>query len=230
MLLFTVENTANTVCKLPVGGSAPPKDRAAAAVASVGRRIWLIRYGTIKALRVYQRNVPYLPNTFRPAVIQYLQLCPFPKCPAQLIQVLIMRFSPFPAPQGNSAVRYAAHFCRLHTCQNSIHGQYAEWRHHRPTLREAYSALARLPHGHIPFTANLQQHILSPGANHCQISNLFHALLLPSSSMTGRPQGCPPFSFCHAAAANAGDWMLSVFSIRSAISTSAKSLPAKWPV
>ena len=44
---------------------------------------------------------------------------------------------------------YAAHFCRLHTCQNSIHGQYAEWRHHRPTLREAYSALARLPHGHI---------------------------------------------------------------------------------
>ena len=29
------------------------------------------------------------------------------------------------------------------------------------------------------FTANLQQHILSPGANHCQISNLFHALLLP---------------------------------------------------
>ena len=30
-------------------------------------------------------------------------------------------------------------------------GQYAEWRHHRPTLREAYSALARLPHGHIPF-------------------------------------------------------------------------------
>ena len=85
MLLFTVENTANTVCKLPAGGSAPPKDRAAAAVASVGRRIWLIRYGTIKALRVYQRNIPYLPNTFRPAVIQYLQLRPFPKCPAQLI-------------------------------------------------------------------------------------------------------------------------------------------------
>lgn len=48
-------------------------------------------------------------------------------------------------------VEDAAHFCRLHTCQNSIHGQYAEWRHHRPTLREAYSALARLPHGHIPF-------------------------------------------------------------------------------
>lgn len=57
-------------------------------------------YGTIKALRVYQRNVPYLPNTFRPAVIQYLQLCPFPKCPAQLIQVFDHAIFSFPRPTG----------------------------------------------------------------------------------------------------------------------------------
>lgn len=45
------------------------------------------------------------------------------------------------------------------------------------------------------FTANLQQHILSPGANHCQISNLFHALLLPCSSIAGHPKDARPFSF-----------------------------------
>lgn len=110
MLLFTVENTANTVCKLPVGGSAPPKDWAAAAVASVGRRIWLIRYGTIKALRVYQRNVPYLSNTFRPAVIQYLQLRPFPKCPAQLIQVFDHALFSFPRPTGQSCCAVCSPF------------------------------------------------------------------------------------------------------------------------
>lgn len=59
-------------------------------------------YGTIKALRVYQRNVPYLPNTLRPTVIQYLQLCPFPKCPAQLIQIFDHAIFSFPRPTGQS--------------------------------------------------------------------------------------------------------------------------------
>ena len=110
MLLFTVENTANTVCKLPVGGSAPPKDRAAAAVASVVRRIWLIRYGTVKALRVYQRNVPYLPDTFRAAVIQYLQLRSFPKRPAQLVQVFNHALFSFPRPAGQSCCAVCSPF------------------------------------------------------------------------------------------------------------------------
>ena len=96
--------------QLPVGGSAPPKDWAAAAVPSVGRRIWLIRYGTIKALRVYQRNVPYLSNTFRPAVIQYLQLRPFPKCPAQLIQVFDHALFSFPRPTGQSCCAVCSPF------------------------------------------------------------------------------------------------------------------------
>lgn len=53
----------------------------------------------------------------------------------------------------------------------------------------------RLLNGDYLFTANLQQHILSPGANHCQISNLFHALLLPCSSIAGHPKDARPFSF-----------------------------------
>ena len=53
----------------------------------------------------------------------------------------------------------------------------------------------------------------------------------PSLFINSRtPKGCPAILICHAAAASAGDWMLSVFSIRSAISTSTKSFPAKWPV
>ena len=71
---------------------------------------WLIRYGTIKALRVYQRNVPYLPNTFRPTVIQYLQLRPFPKCPAQLIQVFDHAIFSFPRPTGQSCCAVCSPF------------------------------------------------------------------------------------------------------------------------
>ena len=67
-------------------------------------------YGTIKALRVYQRNVPYLSNTFRPAVIQYLQLRPFPKCPAQLIQVFDHALFSFPRPTGQSCCAVCSPF------------------------------------------------------------------------------------------------------------------------
>ena len=96
-------------------GAGPERDTlhaawAAAAVASVVRRIWLIRYGTVKALRVYQRNVQYLPDTFRAAVIKYLQLRSFPKRPAQLVQVFNHALFSFPRPAGQSCCAVCSPF------------------------------------------------------------------------------------------------------------------------